>query len=218
MDKWPSLKATKRSGHHQKNKVGPILQWGERLYETLNLWIKCFSTWRLHCSHWNRAASQRQLCEYLSARHRKPERALSLCPAEKSLCVSGADTSACCAPAQNAAFGSYLSSPHRTLQSGQEQPGSWYLFTPGLSKQLAQACLTLYCHIWCHTFLPGRWGLWGSYGEDTSTCTWATLANLVPVQLINLICGPCLLCKVDITTTSSRVSYSSIIANVNICS
>lgn len=94
---------------------------------------------------------------------------------------------------------------------------SCYLFTPGLSKQLAQACLTLYCHsdatVSCQggevyrSPLRGHLRLHLGRACKLDACT-ANESNL----------RPRLLCKVDITTTSSRVSYSSLIANVNICS
>lgn len=129
-------------------RVGPVLQQGERFYEISDLWIKNFSTWKLHCSHWNRACSSWQLQEYLSARYRKPESVFSLCSAERNHFVSlvQIDASACWGPAQNTAFGLHPSSTHRKLQNSQEQPEPCYVFTPGLSRHLAQACLTLHCH------------------------------------------------------------------------
>lgn len=86
MDKCASLSATKRSSYHEKRawQSWSHLAQGERFYETLDLWIKNFSTWRLHCSHWNRARSSWQLQEYLSARYRKPEWAFNLCSAERN--------------------------------------------------------------------------------------------------------------------------------------
>lgn len=102
-------------------RVGPILQQGERFYEISDLWIKNFSTWKLHCSHWNRACSSWQLQEYLSARYRKPESVFSLCSAERNHFVPlvQIDASACWGPAQNIAFGLHPSSTHRKLQNSQ---------------------------------------------------------------------------------------------------
>lgn len=156
-----------------------------------------------------------QLREYLSARHRKPEWAFSLCSVKGNHLVSLVQTP-------------LHVHQHRTLactdhqhSGAPEWPGVTKIPFPVHLRAFQTACpghLLLHCHVDAPFTCQGRWDVWESRQEDASTCTQAMLANLVPVQLMNLSCRPRLLCKVDITTKSSRVSYSSIIANVNICS
>lgn len=156
-----------------------------------------------------------QLWEYLSARHGKPERAFSLCSAERNRLVSLVQTL-------------LHVHQHRTLvctdhqlSGAPEWPGVTKILFPVHPRAFQTACLGapyVTLPYWCHIYLPRRRDVWEPCQAYASTCTQAMLANLVPVQLMNLSCRPRLLCKVDITTKSSRVSYSSIIANVNICS
>lgn len=156
MDKHPSLRTTKRSGHHQKgcDRVGLTLQqreiwdFGSVNKKLLTLEAPLQS---LKQGFFLTAALGGPFCkvqkawvgiEYLFSR-------------EKELCVSSADTSAGCASVRNSL---YWLSTNRKLQSGQEQPGACYPFTPALSNSCPGVPYNVTLPHWWHTSLPGRWG------------------------------------------------------------
>ena len=163
MDEWPSPRATKRLGHHQKNSVtsrshlaaGGELIWDFRYVNKKLLNVEA----SLQSLKWllpNGSSGSTFLQGTGLSGH-----LVFVQQRESALCRwAQTDTSACCAPAQNAACSAYRPSTCRKLQSGQEQPGSCYLLTPGASQTACKGVPYVVLPWWCCTFLPGRWGLW----------------------------------------------------------